>query len=311
MAGGGSTGGGKGGAGGAGGNIYNQAAGATNAAFGAGNRLLGELNRGPGGVNPALYNATGYNAALQKNPATIASGMSTYMNPYTNEVINNTGRDIRRQTQMGINDLGKTAAGQHAFGGSRLGVAEGAAVGEGSRALGDISSALRSKGFDTAATLAGNDISNRMSAAQYNQAATNAARNFNATGATNASAANAGAINRAGEFNVGNRNTWLEKLSGAATQAQNMGQAGVNLGQQLQGATGADANTVNGIVQSLMGQSAGMFDSYTSSPFAGIERVLGALSGNPLSRTGTQTGTQTPGLKSQLATAFGMASRVP
>jgi hypothetical protein len=298
MAGGGSTGGGKGGAGGAGGNIYNQAAGATNAAFGAGNRLLGELNRGPGGVNPALYNATGYNAALQKNPATIASGMSTYMNPYTNEVINNTGRDIRRQTQMGINDLGKTAAGQGAFGGSRLGVAEGTAVGEGSRALGDISSALRSKGFDTAATLAGNDINNRMSAAQYNQAATNAARSYGATAKTGAQ-----------QYNVGQRNTWLDKISGAATGAQQLGQQGVNLGQQIQAATGADAGTVQGIMQGLMGQSAGMFDSYTSAPFAGIERVLGALSGNPLSRTGTQTGTSTPGWLSTIATAAGIAQK--
>jgi hypothetical protein len=275
------------------GNIYNQAAGATNAAYGAGNRLLGELNKGPGGVT-----ANGYTAALQANPATIASGMGTYTNPWTQQVVNNTSRDIRRQTQMGINDLGKTAFGQHAFGGSRLGVAEGTAVGEGSRALGDITGKLRSEGFNTAATLAGNDINNRMSAAQYNQAATNAARSYGATAKTGAQ-----------EYNVGQRNTWLDKLSGAATGAQQLGQQGVNLGQQIQAATGADAGTVQGIMQGLMGQSAGMFDSYTSAPFAGIERVLGALSGNPLSRTGTQTGTSTPGWLSTIATAAGMAQK--
>ena len=121
---------------------------------------------------------------------------------------------------------------------------------------------------------------------------------------------NRAARERAGETNLGQRNSWLDRIASAAGGALGMGERGVGLGQQIQGATSADAGRMSGILQQLLGQSAGMFDSYTGQPFAGIERVLGALSGNPLSGTGTTTATSTPGLKTQLGTLAGGASRV-
>jgi hypothetical protein len=85
---------------------------------------------------------------------TIASGMgpniAQFQNPYTQQVIQRTEQDIARQREMAMNQLGAQATAAGAFGGSRLGVAEGVLGGEYGRMAGDIAAQQRQAGFDTA-----------------------------------------------------------------------------------------------------------------------------------------------------------------
>ena len=167
---------------------------------------------------PAQGQAQGYDAALQQNPQAIANLMGRYTNPYESQVVQNTADQMQRslqQAQMGNADAA-IAAG--AFGGGRHGVVEGVTNAEAIRNIGDMTAQLRQQGFNTAAGLAGQDISNLMQTGALNQAATNAARGFtadasnamsqfNAAQRQQAAAANAAARDAMSQFNANSRNT--------------------------------------------------------------------------------------------------------
>ena len=84
-----------------------------------------------------------------------------FMNPYMDEVVDNTAQDIERQRQMAINNIGAQAQGAGAFGGSRQAVAEGVTNAEFGRVAGDTLSNLRLQGLNTAMS----DRTNRLNAA--------------------------------------------------------------------------------------------------------------------------------------------------
>tara|TARA_B100001057_G_scaffold110968_1_gene109059 strand:+ start:4913 stop:5887 length:975 start_codon:yes stop_codon:yes gene_type:complete len=91
---------------------------------------------GIGGFQPFLTGASnllsGANTALtgvMNQPSVTgnfgASGIAQFMNPYTESVIDATQADIARQGQMAQNQLGASAVGSGAFGGSRQAIAQG------------------------------------------------------------------------------------------------------------------------------------------------------------------------------------------
>jgi hypothetical protein len=127
-----------------GGNVYTNAAGALT---GAGNATQGAIN------------------TFQNTP-TIASGMSAYQNPFTQDVIDRSMSDVGRMTAMQQEANKAQAAQMGAFGGSRQGLVEAETNAAAQRTIGDLSANLRSQGFNTAAGLAGQDIGNRMTGAQ-------------------------------------------------------------------------------------------------------------------------------------------------
>jgi hypothetical protein len=95
--------------------------------------------------------------------------------------------------------------------------------------------------------------------------------------------------------------------------AQGLGQFGQNmfgLGQNMMGQQAANGQQIADINNALIGQAAGMFDKYTGQPTQSTMAILAALSGNPLSGTGTTTSTATPGTKSKIGAAVGTAGRV-
>jgi len=55
------------------------------------------------------------------NPAAAAANM---MNPYQQQVVDATLRDVGNAAQMGLNQIGAQAQGAGAYGGSRQGIAE-------------------------------------------------------------------------------------------------------------------------------------------------------------------------------------------
>ena len=111
-----------------------------------------------GGANPAgvaaaanpYQRASGANAAamgIYANPAATAQQM---MNPYQQNVVNKTLRDVGGAAQIGLNTLGAQASQAGAFGGSRHGVAMAeAAKGYQQQAL-DAVGALNQQGYNQA-----------------------------------------------------------------------------------------------------------------------------------------------------------------
>lgn len=102
---------------------------------------------------PNVYNqsAGAYNAALG-GTAQAAQGpnIGQFMNPYTSTVTGNTLQDLERQRQMATNTMGAQATQAGAFGGSRHGIADAATnegfARQGAQAFGN----LQSQGFNTA-----------------------------------------------------------------------------------------------------------------------------------------------------------------
>ena len=91
-------------------------------------------------------------------PDTIAAGMATYQNPYTEQVVNTTLSDIDRARQMANQQTAAQAVRARAFGGSRQGVAEAETNRAAMEQAARTAAQLRSQGFQTAGELAARDI---------------------------------------------------------------------------------------------------------------------------------------------------------
>lgn len=95
---------------------------------------------------PNVFNqaAGAYNAALQ------GPNIGQFMNPFTQNVTNRTMADIGAAQQMGMNQLGAQATQAGAFGGSRHGVAEAQTNAGFIKQMADTSAGLNMQGFDRA-----------------------------------------------------------------------------------------------------------------------------------------------------------------
>lgn len=183
-------------------------------------------NAGPAAtVNTPGAQAVNYQAYVQQDPQTIASQMGRYQNPYEDQVVQNTARqmqDALRQTQMANADA---AIASGAFGGGRHGVVEGVSNAQAVKDIGDMTAALRAQGFDTAAGLAGQDVANRMQVGALNQQALNDQRAANAGAHNSMRQFNAGMRSQEGTFNAGQQNQMRQFNAGLQ---ENAGQFNAN-----------------------------------------------------------------------------------
>lgn len=258
---------------GGGGSVYNQAAGALG---GAGTLY----NNAAGGYNPALGTAS--TAAA---PGKIAAGIPGYMNPYINEVVGNTATDVSRMVadQQAVNNARASSMG--AFGGSRAGIVEALTNSEGQKNIGDISAQLRQAGWNTAAGLAEQDVSNLMDI-----------NKFNAGQRQNASFANAGSQNTASQFLGGQQLAAAGGLAG-------LGTTGFNVGQQIAQQQGQQGALQQALMQKVMGLAGGQYNDFMGQPGNMLSMMISALGMNPLNKAVTQTSTSTPGLFDYLSLA--------
>lgn len=127
-----------------------------------------------------------YKAPTVAVPTTVTAGqlsgtdLTPYLNPYTNDVVNAALDDLRHAREVqGVSD-NAAATAAHAFGGTRQAVLDANTTNDYLRNVASTTAALRQAGYQNAQQAALADIGNRMSADQ-----------FNATGAYNASMANA------------------------------------------------------------------------------------------------------------------------
>lgn len=143
----------------------------------------GQLTPGQTGLSQAANtaaqsNLTAWNPAMQQaagvaqqgttyQPRSFLQGnVQDYMNPFQQQVIDNSVADAGRAFQQNMNGISANAVGAGAFGGSRQGVAEGVAAAENARQVGDMSAQLRAQGFDTASGLLNQDLARSMQGQQ-------------------------------------------------------------------------------------------------------------------------------------------------
>ncbi len=119
------------------------------------------FNKGPGTMRPmgratapqapnlATQTAGAFGGALQTTQQAIAGGapLRQFMNPYTQNVVNTSMRDMNRARQMANNDVGAQAEAAGAFGGSRHGLVEAQTNAQFARDAGDMSAGLRYQGY--------------------------------------------------------------------------------------------------------------------------------------------------------------------
>jgi len=98
-------------------------------------------------------------------------GISDYMNPYIDNVVNNVSDLSQRNLDRALTQTADQALSAKAFGGSRHGVQEGVATAQNNRNTNDLIANLLNTGYNNAANLLGQDIGNTLTADRSNQGA--------------------------------------------------------------------------------------------------------------------------------------------
>jgi hypothetical protein len=115
---------------------------------------------------------SGLQAAPQIEAQTLRnglSGISDYMNPYIQNVVDNVSDISRRNLDRALTQTADQAISARAFGGSRQGVQEGVAVAQNNRDTNNLIANLLSQGYDRATSMLGQDVQNNLTAQQGNQ----------------------------------------------------------------------------------------------------------------------------------------------
>ena len=291
-----------------------------------------------GGYRPAQTNATGYTSAQSGQAPTLSANqvaggqiagtdLQNYMNPYENQVVQQSLNDLERSRLMQQNVGGAQAGAANAFGGSRQGVAEA----ETNRAFADqaarTASGLRQSGYQNAQQMAGQDIGTRMQAglanqganlqagttsaqlgqqrALQNQSALNQARQYGAGATNQSSLANQAAFNQAGQFGSSqNMQAQLANqaagLSGsqqrlnAGSQLGNLSNLGFGMGQTIQGNMNQQGAQQQALQQQLINAAKQQYAGYTGAPAQSLQYLLQAVGGAPA--VGSQSESYSPGL---------------
>jgi hypothetical protein len=103
-------------------------------------------------------------------PSTIAgTDMSQYMNPYEDQVVQNTMGDLDRQRQIQANQLGAQASARGAFGGSRDALMQSELSRNYGQQMANTSAQMRQAGYANAQQMAGQDIATGLTGSQNRQ----------------------------------------------------------------------------------------------------------------------------------------------
>ena len=240
---------------GGGSSVYDQSAGAYNAALGGTQRAMGfqAPNAKAHGYEAALAESQGYDASQIAGASPITeqnvqagqiagSNLSAYTNPYESQVVDQALGDIERSRLMQQNQLGAQASAAGAFGGSRQGIAEA----ETNRAFADQSartaSGLRQSGYANAQQMAGQDIASRMQASLANQGANLSAQGQTAGNTLASQQFNSGALNQASQFGAGAMNAASMANQNAYNQAGQFNASAMNAASRANQQAALSAN---------------------------------------------------------------------
>ena len=243
---------------------------------------INSLQQNVGMSQPALSaaqagaaNVMGYNPAMANAGQLSNTDLSSYMNPFTQNVINSGLGALDVQRQQALNQVGDQAVKTGAFGGSRQGISEGVTNAGAAQQAGNLASQLQMQNFTQAQGAATNDINRNLQAQLANQQA---------------------------------------GLSGAGLNLQGanaLGQLGTQAQQNFLGGTASAMSAQDQIQQQQQAQLAAQQQQYTEQqqfPLQQLQIPLQALGATPYGNTQSQTG---PGPQSNgLATGLGAAASV-
>lgn len=284
-------------------NVYSQSSGAYNAA-------LAGTAAGMG-YRPMQIGATSVGTNFGYTPQnvtapTAAGGINTYMNPYTQQVIDTSMADLERQRQMQQNQIGAQATQAGAFGGSRQGVAEALTNEAFARQGGQLAAGLRQQGFNTALGAAQQDVATGMQASLANQAAQAAAQQFGQGTSLQAQQANQQARMQAALANQQAGLTGAQQRLGAASQMGNLSNLGFGFGQQISQQQMAQGMQQQALQQALIDAARQQFSAYAAQPGQSQGYLGQAIGVSPVPQTTTSS--RQPGLFDYLTLAATAAS---
>jgi hypothetical protein len=226
---------------------------------------------------------------------TASGGINTYMNPYTQQVIDTSMADLERQRQMQQNQLGQQASAAGAFGGSRQGIAEAETNRAFAQQGGQLAAQLRQQGFNTALGASQQDVSNQMQAALANQSAGANAAQFGQSTRLQAQGMNQSAGLQAALANQGAGFQAANLGLNAANQLGNLSQQGFNMGQSIGNQQWQQGLFQQGLNQQLINDIRNQYGGFTGSPAAGLGIYQSGLGSANMGQQ-TQTTTDNPGL---------------
>lgn len=116
-----------------------------------------------GGIARPYVDAAAYHAITGAGPA--AGGISTYMNPWTDQVVDTTQRDFDVQNQRQLSGVTGSARMAGSWGGDREEVAKSLAAEQQNRVQSPILANLRAQGFNTALGASQNDLARSLQGA--------------------------------------------------------------------------------------------------------------------------------------------------
>lgn len=274
-------------------NVYQQSAGAYNAAL---------AGTGMGmGYRPQQVQATNVGTQFGYTPQAVsapqaAGGISTYMNPYTQNVIDTSMADLERQRQMQTNQIGAQATQAGAFGGSRQGVAEALTNEAFARQGGQLAAGLRQQGFNTALGAAQQDVATGMQAQLANQAAQAAAQQFGQGTSLQAQQANQSAAMQAALANQQAGLSGAQQRLAAAGQMSGLAGQGFGFGQGISQQQAQQGAQQQALQNALIAAAQQQFQNVANYPQQALSLPLQALGMTPYGQTTTSTQTANPGL---------------
>jgi hypothetical protein len=230
---------------------------------GGGPNVFQQANRSLTGAVRGTREAMNYNP-MQITPNTLAGqNLNPYMNPFQQQVTDQTMRQLGQQQAGAINNLDAAASAAGAFGGSRHGVA----LGETNRGYADAQAqtlaGLNSANFQQAQQGATFDVNNRNQAQQFNSNQGLAGQNLNLA---------------------------------AAGQLGNLSNLGFGQGMQINNQQAQQGAQQQALQQMLMNQAMQQFGGFTGAPAQSVAQLLGGVGGVPYGTTGTNRTTNQPGL---------------
>jgi Chaperone of endosialidase len=181
------------------------------------------------------------------------TNLAPYMNPYTKDVINATIPIMQQQNALSQDQLGNAASSARAFGGSRQGVQQGVAQAQGAQNIGQMLAQLNQANYAQAQGAAGQDIANRLTASQSNQASQQQNLNRNLLSQTTNQAANAADLNRSLAAQTTNQGAAQAKINSDILASQGLG----NLGNTMNSVNASNAGLLSaaGASQSMQAQN--------------------------------------------------------
>ena len=289
-------------------NVFKQASGALTDAMGGARNIMGF--QGQQVDTQFGYDPQQVGTQFGYTPDAVAAqqavgGIGTYMNPYTQQVIDTSMGDLERQRQMQMNQLGAQASAAGAFGGSRQGVAESLTNEAFARQGGQLAAGLRQQGFQTALGASQQDVANQMQAALANQSARSAAEQFGQATGLQGQIANQGAFGRAREFGQGMTLDAQQANQQAAQQAANLrlqasgqlgglGQTGFGMGQGIIGTQQQQGLLQQQNNQRLIDAARAQYGGFANAPQTALNTRMGATSAGNFNQ-GSTTETRNPG----------------